>query len=84
MEGDESILGLSGNLDMGEIEDGRLGLGQTGGEGGGQLPNGDETMGFAESSPGGSIIQMAGWGQFDSLVSLDYVYERMIGCTNHD
>ena len=62
-----------GHSEMG----GRLGLGQKGGDGG-QSPNGYGTMGFAESIPGGSIIQMTGWGQFDSLARLDYVYERMV------
>jgi hypothetical protein len=32
--------------------------------------SGEEGLGFVEHSPGSSIVQMTGWGQFDSLVSL--------------
>lgn len=72
LEGDESILGPSGNLDMLGLPGGNLGLGQAG-DAAGQLPIGDDALGFAEGSPGSSIIQMTGWGQFDSLVSPSHI-----------
>lgn len=31
---------------------------------------GEEGLGFSERSLGSSTVQMTGWGQFDSLVSL--------------
>lgn len=50
-------------------------LGLPGGGGGGNMAGlTDETLGFTEGSPGSSIVQMAGWGQFDSLVSGVKIY----------
>lgn len=70
-EGDETLLGAISDQDL-------LGLGTQGmhlGLAGGDMARhfgvaGEEGLGFSERSPGSSTVQMTGWGQFDSLVSL--------------
>jgi hypothetical protein len=63
--GDANLLSMShNNAAM------ALGLAQDHGSGSGHMAGlGDDALAFAEGSPESSIVQMAGWGQFDSLVS---------------
>lgn len=69
VEGENSMLSHTNNLGMLGLGAGSLGLGQPGDQTGGQMSLADENLGFADGSPGSSIVQMTGWGQFDSLVS---------------
>lgn len=63
---DEAILGQF-NADLLALEAAdNLGFG---GDANNHLPMGEDGMGFQDASPGSSIAQMTGWGQFDSLVS---------------
>lgn len=39
----------------------------------GHMGMGDDGIGFPDASPGSSIAQLTGWGQFDSLVSSRYL-----------
>lgn len=69
LEGDDAVLGALTNLDMLGSNGGDLiGIGQNAGNANSQLPL-EDPLGFVDGSPGSSIIQMTGWGQFDSLVS---------------
>lgn len=82
LEGDNVVIGVSGLAQFGNgsilsLEDNgaaaaMLGMAQGQGVGvgdGGFAGLGGETLGINEESPGSSIMQMAGWGQFDSLVT---------------
>ncbi|KAI6778152.1 uncharacterized protein J7T54_007198 [Emericellopsis cladophorae] len=72
LEADESILGQFESADLLALGANNLGF-ATGTEApnaGGQLGIGQEdSHGFPDASPGSSIVQMTGWGQFDSLVT---------------
>lgn len=82
LEGDDLVIGAmagaggqfgDANLLPMEHNNAAMALGLAQGHGGGGSGHiaglGDDTLGFAEGSPESSIVQMAGWGQFDSLVS---------------
>jgi hypothetical protein len=81
LEGDDMVISVSamnqfGDGNMLSLEDNgaataMLGMAQGHGVGAsGHLAGlGDDALGITEESPGSSIIQMAGWGQFDSLVT---------------
>lgn len=82
LEGDDLVIGVNaiaqfGDGNMLSLEDNgaaaaMLGMaqGHEVGAGNGHLAGlGDGGLGITEESPGSSIIQMAGWGQFDSLVT---------------
>ncbi|KAH7139790.1 finger protein [Dactylonectria estremocensis] len=59
-----------GTTGLVDLQGGHIGLDSTSGNVGGQMAIGqDDGLGFADASPGSSIIQMTGWGQFDSLVT---------------
>lgn len=76
LEGDEAVLGHTTNLDMLGPNGGDMsGIGDVNG----QLAL-DDTLGFVDGSPGSSIIQMTGWGQFDSLVSTTLLSPRSRPC----
>lgn len=76
--GDEAALGHPANLDMLGLNGGDLsGIGQIAGDVNGQLAL-DDTLGFVDGSPGSSIIQMTGWGQFDSLVSSHHLATTLV------
>lgn len=69
MQGGHLNLERFGNTGLVDLQAGHMGLDSASGNVGGQLSIGqDDGLGFADGSPGSSIIQMTGWGQFDSLV----------------
>ncbi|KAH6962669.1 fungal-specific transcription factor domain-containing protein [Ilyonectria sp. MPI-CAGE-AT-0026] len=70
MQGGHLNLERFGNTSLVDLQAGHMGLDSGSGNVGGQLSIGqDDGLGFADGSPGSSIIQMTGWGQFDSLVT---------------
>lgn len=70
-EGDEALLGSFSNQDLVGLGPQDIHLGLTGEDVPGQLGvAGEEGLGFVGRSPGSSIVQMTGWGQFDSLAGL--------------
>lgn len=78
LEGDDAVLGALTNLDMLGSNGGDLiGIGQNAGDANSQLAL-DDPLGFVDGSPGSSIIQMTGWGQFDSLVSCAQLFFKII------
>lgn len=57
---DDGLMSLAGESHhVGEINNG------------GSMPLEDDVLGFVDESPGSSVMQIAGWSQFDSLVSFN-------------
>ncbi|PNH39894.1 hypothetical protein VD0004_g7020 [Verticillium dahliae] len=72
LEGDESVLRQFDSADLLALGASELAFGAGAGapNASGQLDIGqDDGLGFPDASPGSSIVQMTGWGQFDSLVT---------------
>lgn len=69
LAGDESLLHHQAeNMDMLALDGQGLGANQPGGDSNAQFSLDGGVLDFAEGSPGSSIMQLTGWGQFDSLV----------------
>lgn len=78
LEGDESVLRQFDSADLLALGASELAFGAGAGapDASGQLDIGqDDGLGFPDASPGSSIVQMTGWGQFDSLVSAGLSHE---------
>lgn len=70
-EGGETLLGSCSNQDLLGLGPQGMHLSSAGEDVAGHFGvASEEGLGFVGHSPGSSIVQMTGWGQFDSLVSL--------------
>lgn len=68
-DGDEGLLGSYTNQDILDIGSHSLAFAPASEDMTGQIAlAGQDGLGFSEHSPGSSIVQMTGWGQFESLV----------------
>lgn len=67
--GEEGLLGSYTNQDILDLGPQSIGFAPASEDITGQLGlTGQDGLGFSEHSPGSSIVQMTGWGQFESLV----------------
>lgn len=69
LEGDEMVLGPFNEAEMLPLPGPDMPVAHGPGHANNSLMLGDENLGFAQESPGSSVMQMAGWDQFESLVS---------------
>ncbi|KAM0426027.1 hypothetical protein ACHAPT_008658 [Fusarium lateritium] len=68
--GEEGLLGSYTNQDILDLGPQGIGFAPAAEDITGQLGlAGQDGLGFSEHSPGSSIVQMTGWGQFESLVT---------------